>query len=150
MEPMNTLPQQLEIFSNYLQAQGQELFTQAFRNKGLSSLTILQLNYLELIERNPGLTPSTLAEHYSVSKPTVANIIKKLETAGLVRREKNTEDSRMYHIYATQDALDIFDTRRQMFTRLAAVIEIALEKSETENLVQIFGKIISSMDKNTS
>ncbi len=145
-----TLSCQLEIFSNYLQAEGRDLIIQAFRSKGISGLTILQLNYLELIVRNPGMTPSALAEHYGVSKPTVANIIKKLETTGLIRREKSAEDFRIYHIHATQDALDIFETRRQMFTRLAAMIENALDKDETEVLVRTFGKIVSSMEGDIS
>ncbi len=143
---LDTLSSQLEIFSNYLQAQGRDLLVQAFRSKGISGLTILQLNYLEWIVRNPGLTPSALAEHYGVSKPTVANIVKKLETTGLVRREKSAEDSRVYHIHATQNALDIFETRRQMFTRLATLIENVLDTDETAVLVRTFGKIVSSME----
>ncbi len=142
----DTLSGQLETFSNYLQAQGRDLLVQAFRSKGISELTILQLNYLELIVKKPGLTPSALAEHYGVSKPTVANIIKKLETTGMIRREKSAEDSRVYHIYATRNALDIFETRRQMFTRLATLIENALDKNETEALVRTFGKVVSSME----
>ncbi len=147
---LDTLSAQLEAFSNYLQAQGRDLFVQAFRSKSISELTILQLNYLELIVRNPGLTPSALAGHYGVSKPTVANIIKKLETTGLVKREKSAEDYRVYHIHATQNALDIFEMRRQMFTRLAALIENTLDKDETEALVRTFGKIVSSMEGDIS
>ena len=146
----DTLSGQLEIFSNYLQAQGRDLFVQAFRSKGISGLTILQLNYLELIAGNPGMTPSALAKHYSVSKPTVANIIKKLETTGLISREKSADDSRVYHIHATPDALDIFETRRQMFTRLAGLIEAALDPDETEALVRTFGKIVSTMEGDIS
>lgn len=146
----DTLSGQLEVFSNYLQDQGRDLFIQAFRSKGISGLTILQLNYLELIVKNPVMTPSALAEYYGVSKPTVANIIKKLETNGLVWREKSTEDSRVYHIHATHDALDIFETRRQMFTRLAKLIESALDKDDTEALVIIFSKIVPSLEGDTS
>ncbi len=136
----------LETFSNYLQTQGRDLIVQAFRSKGISGLTILQLNYLELIVRNPGMTPSALAEHFCVSKPTVANIVKKLETTRLIRREKSTYDYRVYHIHATKDAVDIFEVRRQMFTRLASLIENALDEDETEALVRIFGKIVSTME----
>lgn len=141
----NPLPRQLETFSDFLQAQGRDLIAQAFRSRGISGLTILQLNYLELIEREPGLTPSALAEHYRVSKPTVANIIKKLEAAGLVRREKSAEDSRVYHIHATQAAVEIFETRRQMFTRLAGIIEARLAEADIATLVRLFGQIVPAI-----
>jgi DNA-binding MarR family transcriptional regulator len=142
----NPLPGQLETFSNYLQTQGRDLITEAFRNHGLSGLTILQLNYLEWIEKNPGLTPSALAEHYHVSKPTVANILKRLEAAGLVEREKSADDSRVFHIHPTRAAMDIFEARRQMFTHLAAIIEARLVQSDIATLVRLFGQIVPSIE----
>ncbi len=56
---------------------------------------------IRVLGRLPGATPSELAELLSLHRSTVTGIVQRLEQRGLVRKVKNTEDARRYHLHLT-------------------------------------------------
>lgn len=140
---INTLAGQLRTFSEYLQQVGADLFREAFRVHGISSLTLLQLRYLEMIEARPGMTPGDLADSFQVRKPTVSNILRQLEQQVLIRREKGGNDGRVCRLFATDRTRGIFAKRRGMYSLLARRIGKRLTQSEMRALTLLFTKILS-------
>lgn len=53
------------------------------------------------IRRRPGITQKELAAHLEISAASVAISIRRLEAAGLVRRESDADDRRVIHLYLT-------------------------------------------------
>jgi DNA-binding MarR family transcriptional regulator len=132
---------QLRGFSEYLQRVGAELFQEAFRTQGIQNLTVQHLRYLELIEGSPGLSPGDLAETFKVTKPTVSNIIRRLEQQGLIEKENGVDDRRTWLLSPTERTRRIFEKRRDMYGKLAAHVTRALSEKEARQLVKLFGKI---------
>jgi MarR family transcriptional regulator for hemolysin len=140
---ISTLAGQLRSFSEYLQRVGADLFREAFRVHGISSLTLLQLRYLEMIEARPGMTPGDLAESFQVRKPTVSNILRQLEQQALITREKGGNDGRVCRLFATDRTRAVFAKRRGMYSLLARRIGKKLTQSEMKALMLLFTKILS-------
>ena len=67
-----------------------------------SGLTAPQLLVLRAIEKEGKPSTSTLARHIVVSHATVTRIIDRLERAGLVERQKSTEDKRVTNVSLTE------------------------------------------------
>jgi len=66
-----------------------------------SGLTTPQLLVMQAIERDGNPSTSALAKSIVVSQATVTRIIDRLESAGLVRREKSSRDKRIINISLT-------------------------------------------------
>lgn len=66
-----------------------------------SGLTAPQLLVMQAIEREGQPSTSVLAKSIVVSQATVTRIIDRLESAGLVRRDKSSRDKRIVNISLT-------------------------------------------------
>ncbi len=53
------------------------------------------------IARNPGITQKELAQRIDISPASVAISIRRLESAALIRRERDEKDGRVLHLYLT-------------------------------------------------
>lgn len=67
-----------------------------------SGLTSPQLLVMQAIEKEGVPSTSTLARRISVSQATMTRIVDRLERAGLVRREKSTQDKRVVNVQLTE------------------------------------------------
>lgn len=137
-----TLPEHLERISVFLQQEGANLFKQAFIQKEITTLSLVQVQYLELIAQRPGVTPTQLAAEFCVRKPTVTNVLNQLETCRLIIKQQDTQDRRMMRVRISQNAQDFFDFRRSTYSRFAELIEESLSDNEIETLVSLFEKIV--------
>jgi DNA-binding MarR family transcriptional regulator len=67
-----------------------------------SGLTSPQLLVMQAIEKEGKPSTSTLARRISVSQATMTRIVDRLERAGLVKREKSTQDKRVVNVGLTE------------------------------------------------
>lgn len=65
------------------------------------NLPLPSLRALLAIEREPGITPSELADYLGVSRPTASTILDRLEADGLLQRTVNTADRRQFLMSVT-------------------------------------------------
>jgi len=56
---------------------------------------------LGTIDREGPLTPSALAEHERIQRPTATRVVARLEAAGLVTRTPDPSDRRVAHVAIT-------------------------------------------------
>lgn len=56
---------------------------------------------IRVLGRLPGATPSELADLLSLHRSTVTGIVQRLEERGFVRKVKNPDDGRRYHLHLT-------------------------------------------------
>ena len=61
-----------------------------------------QIPILLYVARNPGCTQTDIAEHLTVSNPSIATSIKRLQKAGMLEKEADTADMRRNHITLTE------------------------------------------------
>ena len=70
-----------------------------------SGVTGAQLWALQELSEAPGLRVGELAKRMALHQSTASNMIDKLESASLVRRERGSTDQRVVRLYATPDGL---------------------------------------------
>ena len=137
-----TLPEHLERISVFLQQEGANLFQQACLPKEIATLSLVQVQYLELIAQRPGITPTQLAAEFCVRKPTVTNVLNQLVTRRLILKQQDAQDRRMMRLRISQHAQDFFDFRHSTYRRFAERIEESLSDNEIETLIALFEKIV--------
>jgi DNA-binding MarR family transcriptional regulator len=60
-----------------------------------------QIWAMAALRDNPGLKVSQLAQALSIHASTASNLLDKIEKAGMVRRERGTDDQRIVRLYLT-------------------------------------------------
>ncbi len=144
---IDALARILESYSLALQDIGSGLYEKAFADRGISTLSLVQFRYFELIARTPGITPGELSRVMKVSKPTVANVLAGFAQKGLIRREKSGEDGRVLHVRLAAGALEIAEYRRSMYRLMADRIRRALSREECAALERIMEKSLGRLRK---
>ena len=101
------------------------------RQLGLSGS---QLEALEILEENPGLSPSDLACRSSTDQSTASVVVKRLADAGYVERRQHDGDRRRTNLSLTPEGHAILAKAgpsvpmklREAFTRMAASERVTL------------------------
>lgn len=63
---------------------------------------------LSVIAGTPGLSQAQLAEALAIERPNIVPILGELESLGLVRRARSSEDRRAYRLFATLSGQVLF------------------------------------------
>lgn len=100
---------QNKYWSNYPSSEDWTLLTQlthAYRSmlEGLMDRVGLhraQVNVLCQLFEQDGLTQSELADRLSVQGATITGMLQRMEEAGLVKRQRDSEDNRLVRVYLT-------------------------------------------------
>lgn len=91
-----------------------------------NALRLQTLTCLSIIDQNPGIAPSALAEYLRVERSNLVATIDELETMGLLKRERSNEDRRRFALYLTQAGSEklkvaMEDTRRSETSFIAGL-----------------------------
>lgn len=74
--------------------------------------------FLLQLWRQDGLTQTQLADSMCVQPPTVNKMLNRMESAGLVTRRQDAEDSRISRVYLTDKSRDLQKAVEEIWTRL--------------------------------
>ena len=72
-----------------------------------SGITALQYTALTVLERHDGLSAAQLARDSFVTAQSIADLVRSLETRGLVRRERNPKNRRELLILLTEEGREL-------------------------------------------
>jgi DNA-binding MarR family transcriptional regulator len=92
---------------------------------------------LRVVSRGPAPSPSDVAERLRMTSSNVAAALRELESAGLVRRERDPEDGRRVQLSLTAagaDAVSCVHAERD--TWLGRAIEAVLDEQELRTLLR--------------
>lgn len=68
-----------------------------------------QIEIIRALPRGTAATPGELAERLDLSRSTVSNLLRAMESAGLVTRTPHTDDRRQVQVCVSAKALDLFE-----------------------------------------
>ncbi|MET7654635.1 MULTISPECIES: MarR family transcriptional regulator [unclassified Streptomyces] len=74
-----------------------------------SGITALQYTALTVLERHDGLSAAQLARDSFVTAQSIADLVRSLETRGLIRRERNPRNRRELLILLTEEGRELLD-----------------------------------------
>jgi len=107
----------------------------------LKQYTLRQLYYIELINKNEGISVSEISKILDVKKSTVSIAINQLIELGIVNKIQSNTDKRFYYLQLTQKGKDIMKIHKQVHQNTIKKIIKILDPEEVENFIKIVNKI---------
>ncbi len=115
-------------------------------NSGFLQMSLLQIQTLLFLHRNPSVQMRDIATHFHIEMPTATNLIGKLVREHLVTRQQDAEDRRLVRIMLTANGQklleDAMKERNQKLTLLLAY----LSKEDQDNLLRIVSLLTAKME----
>jgi DNA-binding MarR family transcriptional regulator len=110
-----------------------------------SGITALQYTSLTVLERHDGLSAAQLARVSFVTAQSVADVIRAVETRGLVRRERNPRNRRELLILLTESGRDLLARHAGPVRELEERMVRDLTAHQTDQFRQALSKAWQSL-----
>ena len=94
------------------------------------------------------LTPTELSKATMLTSGAMTNRLDRLETAGLLRRDRNPDDRRGVHVMLTEEGCELVDRALAARFDEATDAVTALNGQEHEEAVVLLGKLLSRLEQN--
>jgi DNA-binding MarR family transcriptional regulator len=107
----------------------------------------VEFTILALVHGNRGVTARQLARALAVTPPNIAIWLDKLESRGLVERERSTSDARMQHVRLTARGAALVERSVQALLDGERESLEALSAAERAMLVELLHKVALSRRK---
>lgn len=85
-----------------------------------------------------GSTQEEISRALDIDKATTARAIQKLESHGYVRRQADSEDRRVNHVYLTDEGNQLYDKLKAISNQWKSII---LESFSTDEIAQLEGTL---------
>src|SRR5687768_17570114 len=98
---------------------------------------------------NNGMTQSEIAEQLSVQGATVTNILQRLEEAGLVTRQRDSEDNRLVRVYLTEAGRQKERAITEQFLKLEGTIFEGINENDRTRMRSLLHQMLQNMTAKT-
>ncbi|NUP16385.1 MAG: MarR family transcriptional regulator [Streptomyces sp.] len=105
-----------------------------------SGITALQYTALTVLQRHDGLSAAQLARDSFVTAQSIADLVRSLETRGLVRRERNPRNRRELLILLTDTGRELLDRHEGAVRELEERMVRHLTAHQTEQFRQALSR----------
>ncbi|MBQ1685663.1 MAG: winged helix-turn-helix transcriptional regulator [Clostridia bacterium] len=116
------------------------------RNEAGRLIPPAQMRMLEFIERNDGCTQAEVAEDMSVSPASVAQSIKRMETAGYVSRGARKGNLRANSLHITAVGTEAAKRCRRFFDELEERMFTGFSAEEKELTSSLLSRLIANLE----
>lgn len=96
-----------------------------------------------------GLTQSEIAEQLSVQGATITNILQRLEEAGLVTRQRDSEDNRLVRVYLTEAGRQKERAITEQFLNLEGTIFEGMDENDRVRMRSLLQQMLQNMTAKT-
>ncbi|MCE5215275.1 MAG: MarR family transcriptional regulator, partial [Methanobacterium sp.] len=110
----------------------------------LKEYTLRQLYYIELINKNKGISVSELSKILNVKKSTVSIAVNQLIDLGIVIKTQSKTDKRFYLLKLTPKGENIINKHMQIHKNTIKNIIDILDTEEVDIFIQIVKKITTT------
>jgi DNA-binding MarR family transcriptional regulator len=126
----------------YQLAQATIVTNQVYEDRvGRSGLRKVEFTILALVQGNPDVTARQLARALAVTPPNIAIWLDKLESRGLVVRQRSDSDARVHHIRITRAGAARVDRSVQLLIEGEQAALASLSVAERAMLVELLHKV---------
>ncbi|MFZ0441200.1 MAG: MarR family transcriptional regulator [Methanobacterium sp.] len=107
----------------------------------LKEYTLRQLYYIELIDKNEGISVSEISKVLDLKKSTISIAINQLIDINIITKIQSNTDKRFYFLKLTEKGKNIMKMHKQVHQNTIKKIINILEPEEIENFINIVDKI---------
>jgi DNA-binding MarR family transcriptional regulator len=137
---MGLLP---DLLGYHLRCAHVSVFQHFGRTVGQADISPPQLGTLLLIEANPGMSQSAIAEALRFDRSTLVQIIDRLEERGLVKRESSARDRRSHALALTPAGSKLLIKLKEMLRAHEDEIASGLDAEERAALIRLLERLHS-------
>ena len=101
----------------------------------------VEFTILALVQGNPGVSARQLARALAVTPPNIAVWLDRLESRGLVTRERSTRDARVQHVQLTRSGAALVERTVQSVLEGEQAALGGLSAAERAMLVELLHKV---------
>ena len=130
----------LKAYQNLLTING-ECRSKVYGKYSIAEMTVKQINYLKIIDNYDNMTFSKLAEITKITKPSVTDLINKLQGLGCIYKEKCAADGRVSYIRLTEKGINIARHEHIAVNNLIDRMMKSLNNDEVNELIKIFNTV---------
>lgn len=105
---------------------------------GGEKLTLVELMLLLTISESEGIFATEIAKKWKKTKGAISQILKKLETKGLIDKQRDSHDAKMYGLFLTERGRQIIEEFDQQDTVESPVILEKMREEFTEEQINNF------------
>ena len=105
---------------------------------GGEKLTLVELMLLLTISESEGIFATEVAKKWRKTKGAISQILKKLETKGLIDKQRDSHDAKMYGLFLTERGRQIIEEFDQQDTVESPVILEKMREEFTEEQINNF------------
>lgn len=105
---------------------------------GGEKLTLVELMLLLTISESEGIFATEIAKKWRKTKGAISQILKKLETKGLIDKQRDSHDTKMYGLFLTERGRQIIEEFDQQDTVESPVILEKMREEFTEEQINNF------------
>lgn len=105
-----------------------------------------QMKLLSIISKNDGIIQRELAEILDMRPSSLTEMLSNLEKNSLITRKQDENDRRIMHVYIAEEGNSIIKDFKQAKDNLQDSIFNCLTLEEKEKMLEIVGKINSSLE----
>ncbi len=102
---------------------------------------------LKVIEANPAVSQTEIAEKSQKDKTNITRIIDLLEKSGCIERRRDERDRRMYRIHATEEGKKILMTVNPITQKTEEICTQSLKKKQVKELIESLDAVCASIRK---
>jgi DNA-binding MarR family transcriptional regulator len=99
----------------------------------------------EILHGESGVTPTMLSHMQNVTKNTISSLVKGLEDQGLIRREIDPVDRRIYRLYLTDTGRNYIIKNAPEHINFLNSLTEDLTSEEIDQLMELLGKLQNSL-----
>jgi len=94
-----------------------------------------------------GLTQSEIAGQLCVQGATVTNMLKRMEEAGLVSRQRDPDDNRLVRVYLTEEGQNKERSIAEQFVKVEQAMFEGLTQEDRASLRRILRQVLDNINK---
>jgi DNA-binding MarR family transcriptional regulator len=99
------------------------------------------------VVKQGGMTQSEIAEALSVQGATITNMLKKMEEAHLITRQRDPQDNRLVRVHATEAGVKLEISITEQLQSLENSILAGVSEPDRAVLRRVVWQMIANMDK---
>ncbi len=110
-------------------------------------VTTEQWLVLKVIDANPGMSQTEVAEKSQKEKTNITRIIDLLEKSGCIERRKDENDRRFYRIHATEEGKEVLKTVNPITGKTEEICTRSLNTKQIEKIIDSLNVVCDNIKK---
>lgn len=108
------------------------------------NITPVQYGILTALSVLPGLDQTALGQEVGLDRSTVADVVRRLEERGLIKRRKNSADKRTRHAHLTKEGESVVSSLRADIERAQERMLAPLTRAQQKVFMSLVSKLVDA------